>query len=107
MGEYLQVMTTTAAQTDAQRIARALVEQRLAACVQVIGPMISTYRWQGQIEEAQEYLCLIKTRADRFEQVEAAIRAAHPYEVPEILAVPVAAGSADYLRWLDGEIGGA
>ncbi len=106
-GEYLQVMTTTASVEDAQRIARALVEGQLAACVQVIGPLTSTYWWQDAIEEAQEYLCLIKTRRDRFEALAAAIRALHPYEVPEILAVPVAAGDASYLAWLDATLGAA
>lgn len=105
--DYLQVMTTTETQEDARRIARTLVEKRLAACVQVIGPLSSTYWWQDKVEEAQEYLCLIKTRHDRFEQVAAAIRAVHPYEVPEILAVPVASGSRDYLAWLDAVIGAA
>lgn len=105
--EYLQVMTTTATQDDAHRIARALVEQRLAACVQVIGPLTSIYWWQEAVEEAQEYLCLIKTRRDRFEALAAAIRTLHPYEVPEILAVPVAAGNPSYLAWLDAAIGAA
>jgi len=105
--EYLQVITTTEMPDDARRIARTLVEKRLAACAQVIGPLHSTYWWQDKVEEAQEYLCLIKTRRDRFEQVAAAIRAVHPYEVPEILAVPVAAGSRDYLAWLDAAIGAA
>ncbi len=107
MEEYLQVITTTEMPDDARRIARTLVEKRLAACAQVIGPLHSTYWWQDKVEEAQEYLCLIKTRRDRFEQVAAAIRAVHPYEVPEILAVPVAAGSRDYLAWLDAAIGAA
>ncbi len=106
-GEYLQVMTTTASAEDAQRIARALVEGQLAACVQVIGPLTSTYWWQDAIEEAQEYLCLIKTRRDRFEALAATIRALHPYEVPEILAVPVAAGDTSYLAWLDAALGAA
>lgn len=103
--EYLQVMTTIATQDDAHRIARALVEERLAACVQVIGPLTSIYWWQEAVEEAQEYLCLIKTRRDRFEALAAAIRTLHPYEVPEILAVPVAAGNPSYLAWLDAAIG--
>ena len=95
----------TGTRLDAQAIARALVEKRLAACVQIIGPITSTYWWQGEIETAEEWLCLIKTRADLFEQVEAAIKEVHPYDVPEILAVPVVAGSEDYLAWLDRELG--
>ena len=105
MTETVQVITTTGTKPDAHAIARAVVENRLAACVQVIGPITSTYWWQGEIETAEEWLCLIKTRADLFEQLEAAIKEVHPYDVPEILAVPVVAGSEDYLAWLDSELG--
>lgn len=105
MPEVIQVMTTTATQADAERIARTVLEARLAACVQIIGPLTSLYWWQGQIEQADEWLCLIKTRADMFADLERTIRSVHPYEVPEILAVPVVAGSADYLAWLNEEIG--
>ena len=101
----VQVSTTTEAKSSAQTIARALIEQRLAACVQIVGPITSTYRWQGEIETAEEWLCLIKTRSDLYEQLEAAIREVHPYDVPEILAVPVVAGSEDYLAWLDSGLG--
>jgi periplasmic divalent cation tolerance protein len=104
MADYVQVITTTANQDDAERIARALVEARLAACVQVLGPMTSTYRWKGRIETAQEWQCVAKSRAALFGEIEAAIRNAHPYEVPEILAVPITAGSRAYLNWLDGEL---
>jgi periplasmic divalent cation tolerance protein len=105
MDETIQVMTTTATKDDAQKIARGLVEGRLAACVQIVGPISSVYRWEGEIEEAEEYLCLVKTRRDAYPRVEAAIRETHPYDVPEILAMPVTAGSAAYLGWLDEQIG--
>jgi periplasmic divalent cation tolerance protein len=101
---YIQVMTTTATQEDAERIAQALVQRREAACVQIIGPIRSIYRWQGNVETSQEWLCLVKSRQDLFPRIEATIRSLHPYEVPEILAVPVMAGSAGYLAWLDQEI---
>lgn len=101
--EFLQITTTTATRADADKIARALVEGRLAACVQVAGPISSTYRWRGSIETAEEFLCIIKTRADLFESVESAIREMHPYETPEIVATPITAGSADYLQWLADE----
>jgi periplasmic divalent cation tolerance protein len=104
MSEYFQVVTTTEHREDAERIARALVEQRLAACVQVSGPITSVYRWQEKIETAQEWQCWAKSRRDLYDQVEQAIRGLHPYEVPEILAMPILAGSADYLAWLDGEV---
>jgi periplasmic divalent cation tolerance protein len=104
MREYIQVVTTTEHREDAESIARALVDERLAACVQVIGPISSIYRWQGAIQTAQEWQCWAKSRRDLYDQVEEAIRRLHPYEVPEILAVPVLAGSASYLAWLDGEV---
>jgi len=100
---FIQVTTTAAERADAEKIARALVERRLAACVQVAGPVSSTYRWRGDIETAQEFLCIIKTRAELFEKVESAIRELHPYETPEIIATPITGGSADYLKWLADE----
>ena len=106
MPDYIQVVTTVEHRADAERIARTLVEQRLAACVQVVGPVSSTYRWQGNIETAQEWQCWAKTRRDRYDEIERAIRKLHPYQVPEILALPVLAGGADYLAWLDGEVKG-
>ena len=101
MPDMIQIITTTATRAEALRLARALVEQRLAACVQIDGPLTSVYRWQGAIEEAEEWRCLIKTGAALYPQVEAAIRALHSYATPEILAVPVVAGNADYLAWLE------
>jgi periplasmic divalent cation tolerance protein len=106
MTAYIQVITTTETKSDAQAIARAVVQKRLAGCIQIIGPITSTYWWQGEIETAEEWLCVIKSRQDLYERLEAAIREVHPYDVPEILAVPVIAGSQDYLRWLDSELGG-
>jgi periplasmic divalent cation tolerance protein len=104
MPEYIQVVTTTARRDEAERIAITLVEQRLAACVQIIGPIGSTYRWHGEIEMAQEWQCWAKSRRDLYPEIEATIRRLHPYEVPEILALPVLAGSASYLAWLDAEL---
>jgi len=103
MPTYIQVVTTTARREEAERIACELVEVRLAACVQIVGPITSTYRWQGKIETGEEWQCWAKTRGELFARVEEAIRRIHPYEVPEILAVPVVAGSAGYLAWLDAE----
>jgi len=100
MSEYLQVMTTTATEQQAQEIAAALVDQRRAACAQVIGPLTSVYRWQGKVEQASEWLCTIKTRQSMFPAVESAIRQLHDYDCPEIIAMPIVGGSADYLHWL-------
>jgi periplasmic divalent cation tolerance protein len=99
----IQVVTTTDSEAVAARLARMLVERRLAACVQIVGPVTSVYRWQGRIEEAREWQCLIKTREDLFEAVAAALRAVHPYECPEIVALPIDAGDPAYLDWLRGE----
>jgi len=99
-----QVITTAATRTDVQAIAHAVVEQRLAACAQVIGPITSTYWWQGKIGTAEEWLCVMKSRQDLYGELEKAIRQVHPYEVPEILAVPVVQGSQDYLEWMDHEL---
>jgi len=104
MTEYIQVVTTTASKEDAERIARALVDQRLAACVQVAGPMTSVYRWQGAVETSQEWHCTAKSRRDLYAEIEKAIRRMHPYQEPEIVAVPLVAGSASYLAWLDAQV---
>ena len=84
----------------AERIAEALVAKRLAACVNILGACTSVYRWQGEVERAEEIPVLIKTRLARYPEVEALIRQLHPYELPEIIAVPVTHGLPDYLQWV-------
>ncbi|HEX4904136.1 MAG TPA: divalent-cation tolerance protein CutA [Acidimicrobiales bacterium] len=94
-------MTTTAgSEEEAARIADALLERRLAACVQAL-PITSRYEWKGKVALEREVLLLVKTREDRFEEVRAAITELHSYEVPEILLLPVTAGAPPYLAWLD------
>ncbi len=105
LSDYLQVVTTTNRQDEAQAIAQELVARKLAACVQVIGPITSTYWWEDKIETAQEWQCLAKTRQGLFHQVEQAIRAVHSYQTPEILALPIVAGHRPYLEWMDGQLG--
>jgi periplasmic divalent cation tolerance protein len=100
MAEFLQVTTTAGSREEAERIALALVERRFAGCVQIIGPMTSIYRWQGQVEQAAEWLCLIKTTRSRYADVEQTILELHSYECPEIIAMPIEAGSPAYLEWL-------
>lgn len=102
--EYVLITTTTNNAEEAQRIAAALVERRLAACVQVYGPIQSTYRWQGRIEQSQEWMCNIKTSAVRYPAVESAIQEVHSYDEPEIIAVPILFGSYGYLQWMRQEI---
>jgi periplasmic divalent cation tolerance protein len=101
MTKYIQVITTTENKTDAERIAKVLVEEELAGCVQIIGPISSVYWWEGKPERSDEWLCLIKATRVTYEDLESAIRKIHPYKVPEILAIPVVAGSKDYFSWLD------
>ena len=104
MSEYVQVLTTAGSEEEAGRIASLLVERRLAACVQVLGPIVSRYRWQGAIEEEREWQCLAKTTRAAYEAVEGAIREVHSYEEPEIVATPIVAGSAGYLAWIDANV---
>lgn len=106
MTDFIQVFTATGSLEAAKTIASAIVEQRLAACVQVIGPIHSVYWWQGQMESAEEYLCLMKTSRNVFASLEVAIRDVHSYETPEILAMPVVEANEDYLSWLQGELRG-
>jgi periplasmic divalent cation tolerance protein len=102
---HVQVLTTVGSEEDAERISIALVERRLAACVQTIGPIASRYRWEGKTETAREWQCLAKTEAARYPEVEAAIRELHPYDEPEIVATPIVAGSAGYLTWISENVG--
>ncbi len=101
--EFVQVLTTTESKQEAEKLASSLVEARLAACVQVVGPIGSTYWWKGALERAQEWLCIAKTPLGRYDEVEAHIRENHSYEVPEITALPVVQGSNDYLTWIEAE----
>jgi periplasmic divalent cation tolerance protein len=98
--EFVVVLVTTANAEEGARLGRTLVEERLAACANVIGPMRSIYRWQGAVEDAEEYLVLLKARGADVAAVEARVQALHSYDVPEVLALPVTAGSASYLAWL-------
>jgi periplasmic divalent cation tolerance protein len=104
MAEYVQVLTTVSSEEEATRIGDALLEQRLAACLQTIGPITSRYRWQGEIEQASEWQLLVKTEAALYKEVEAAIRTVHSYEEPEILAIPILAGSQGYLDWISANV---
>jgi periplasmic divalent cation tolerance protein len=94
------VFTNAPDREVAARIAEALVNKRLAACVNVLAGCTSIYRWQGDVERAEEIPILIKTRAARYPEVEATIRHLHPYELPEVIAVPVSQGLPDYLQWV-------
>lgn len=103
--EAVVALSTCDSAETARRIARRLVEQRVAACVNIVPGATSVYRWQGAIEEASEWLLVIKTRADRFDALREALVQVHPYEVPELVAFEVAAGLGSYLDWIDQESG--
>ena len=103
MAEFLIVLTICPDVAAADRIGRALVENRLAACVNQLPPVHSTYRWRGAVETAVEVPLLIKCTSERYPALEEAIRQLHPYATPEIVAVPVVVGFAPYLRWVDDE----
>ncbi len=103
MTDAVVVLVTAPGVDQAARIARALVEERLAACGNVVPGIRSIYRWQGAVQEDQEALLVLKTTRARFEALRARVLAMHPYEVPEVIALPVEAGSARYLAWIAGE----
>ena len=103
MDEFIIILTNLPDREAALRLARELVAQRLVACVNVLAECTSIYRWRGEVETAAEVPVLIKTRAERYAEIEAAIRSLHPYELPEIIAVPVERGLEEYLQWVSSE----
>lgn len=103
MSEHLRVETTIDDRDAADRLAASVVEARLAACAQLVGPIRSTYWWDGAATTDEEWLIVMKTAADRLDDLVAHLRGAHPYDVPEIVAVPVVGGNPDYLDWLTAE----
>ena len=100
MTDKLLVLTTTGSQAEAEKIAHALVDRRLAACVNIVPKIQSVYRWEGKVETAEEYLLLVKTRQGRETDVCAAIRELHSYELPECVVLSIEDGSAEYLKWI-------
>lgn len=98
--DTLLVISNLPDRASADRVAQALVERRLAACVNILAPVRSVYRWEGAVESAEEHPVFVKTTSDRYAAVEEAIRGLHPYELPEIIAVPLSAGLPGYLAWV-------
>ena len=101
MSDKLLVLTTAGSKTEARKIAEALVERRLAACVNILPGVMSVYRWEGKVAESAEYLLLIKTVEAREEQLRSAIGELHSYQIPEFVTLSVNSGSAEYLKWLE------
>jgi len=102
--ELCQLTTTAGTREVAERIAVELVDLRLAACAQVSGPMQSTYRWEGKIENAEEWLCTAKTTREHVPAIQEVLTRLHPYELPELVAVPIVGGSEAYLKWVAGQV---
>ncbi|OHB75814.1 MAG: cation tolerance protein CutA [Planctomycetes bacterium RBG_16_59_8] len=105
MSGYVAVLCSCGGKAEARRLARTIVREKLGACVSVIPSVASVYRWKGKVEESRESLLLIKTTRSLFRKLERRLREIHSYEVPEIIALPIAAGSAPYLRWLAESVG--
>jgi len=104
MSQFVQITTTTGTRDNADRIALELVERHLAACVQIAGPITSTFHWQGKVETAEEWLCLVKTELGQLAAIEKLLAELHPYEVPELIATPIIDGGAAYLKWLSEQL---
>lgn len=100
MFEYRVVLVTCGSEEEALKIANALVEDHLAACVNLVSPIRSIYRWEGKIWDEKEWLLVIKTRKSRFEELEKKVKSLHSYAVPEIISLPIEEGSSSYLNWV-------
>jgi periplasmic divalent cation tolerance protein len=107
MSEKIVVLSNCGSEEEAARVARALVEARVAACVNILPKIRSVYRWKGAIEEESEWMLVIKSSRPLFTRLQSELRRVHSYEVPEVLAIPVVDGSEDYLAWLDRELAGS
>jgi periplasmic divalent cation tolerance protein len=101
---YIIVITTTPSKIEAEKIAKTLLEERLIACANIIGPVQSLFWWQGKIDEAQEHLILMKTIKDLFSKLSGKVKALHSYQVPEIIAMPIVEGFKPYLEWLESSL---
>jgi periplasmic divalent cation tolerance protein len=106
MTDKIVVFNTCATEEEAAKLARALVEARVAACVTLVPGARSVYRWQGAVESAAECLLIIKSSRSLFDRLRSALEQAHAYDVPEVLAVPVVAGAPNYMNWLEAQLGG-
>ena len=101
LGTYITVLVTASRREEAEKIARKLLDERVAACINIVEGVRSLFWWQGKIDEASEVLMIIKTRLDLFEKVIEYVKMLHSYTVPEIIALPIIAGNAEYLKWID------
>ena len=104
-GNFLVILTTLPSAAGARQISKLLIQKKLAACVNVMGPAQSFFRWKGKIDKAREYLLVIKTRASHFDRLSAFLKKHHPYSVPEIIALPILKGNLSYLNWIKDSVG--
>ncbi|HEV8714381.1 MAG TPA: divalent-cation tolerance protein CutA [Candidatus Binatia bacterium] len=100
MTDAIVILVTAGSEAEAEIIAKAVVEEQLAACVNILSPIRSIYRWEGKVADDREWLLLIKSRAERFAAVETRVKALHSYQMPEVIALPIVAGADGYMRWL-------
>src|SRR5215470_5083410 len=100
MTNCIVILVTAGSESEAETIAKALIEERLAACVNILNPIRSIYRWEGKVVDDREWLLIIKTQTERFAAVEEKVKALHSYQVPEVIALPILQGSTPYLHWL-------
>jgi periplasmic divalent cation tolerance protein len=103
MSKFIQILFTINSEEKANKITKKLLEKRAASCVQIIGPTISSYWWENKIQQAIEWVCLAKSKAENFEKIESIIKSLHPFKVPDIIAIPISTGNRDYLRWIQEE----
>lgn len=104
MTDKIVVISTCGSAEEAERLARHLIDRHLAACVSVISPVRSFYRWNGEVANSEEWMLLIKTSRDLFHEIQSQLESNHTYELPEVIALPIVEGSANYLAWLDREL---
>jgi periplasmic divalent cation tolerance protein len=105
MTDKVLVLTTTSNETEARKIAHELVDRKLAACVNIVPRVQSVYRWEGKVESAEEFLLLIKTTSTRTDELQAAVRELHSYELPEFVVIAMESGSEQYLNWISESVG--
>ncbi len=104
MTDKIVVLSTCASADEAERLARRVIDDRLAACVNVLSPVRSFYRWKGKVEDSAEWLLIIKSSREKFDGLRAALESAHTYEVPEVIAIPIVDGAPNYLSWIEREL---